>query len=76
MGFKHRTTIILAGLTILAGFLLRFVVGLEPVWWLAWLAPAVLLALAYRQQRPNRARAVVLCAALLGASANFPTTRS
>jgi apolipoprotein N-acyltransferase len=51
--------------------LLRFVVGLEPVWWLAWVAPALLLALAYRQHHTTTARAVVLTAALIGASVNF-----
>ena len=30
------------------GFLLRFVLDLHPIWWLAWLAPAPLLAMAIR----------------------------
>lgn len=71
MGPGVRPAIILASLSVTAGVLLRFVVGLEPVWWLAWVAPAVLLALAYRQHHTTTARAVVLTAALIGASVNF-----
>ena len=72
MGRDARPAIILACLSVIAGFLLRFVVGLEPIWWLAWIAPALLLAIAWRQQHTVVARAVVLPAALIGASANFP----
>lgn len=71
MGAGVRTAIILACLSVTAGFLLRFVVGLEPIWWLAWIAPALLIALAWRQPRTAVARAVVLPAVLIGASANF-----
>ena len=52
------------------GFLLRFVLDLHPIWWLAWLAPAPLLAMAIRFS-PNRARWAVPFAALIGASVNF-----
>jgi apolipoprotein N-acyltransferase len=58
-------------LTIMTGWLLRYVVGLEPVWWLAWLAPAALLALAYRAA-DTPARWLVGGAALIAASVNLP----
>jgi apolipoprotein N-acyltransferase len=52
------------------GWLLRFVVGLTPVWWLAWLVPMPLLLLAFRCT-PAQARALVALAALIGTSANL-----
>jgi apolipoprotein N-acyltransferase len=57
--------------TIMAGWMLRHVVGLTPVWWLAWLAPAALLALAYRAA-DTPARWIVGCAALIAVSVNLP----
>lgn len=56
---------------IVTGLLLRYVVGLEPVWWLAWLAPAPLLALALRSDAVA-ARWIVAIAALIAASVNLP----
>ena len=53
------------------GLVLRFVVGLEPVWWLAWIAPAPLLALALSTGAVPAAGLTAL-AALIGISANFP----
>jgi apolipoprotein N-acyltransferase len=50
--------------------MLRFVVGLEPVWWLAWIAPAPLLMLAFRTSATCAACLTAL-AALIGASTNF-----
>ena len=35
---------------IVIGIGLRFVVNLEPVWWLAWFVPGLLLALALRTE--------------------------
>jgi len=52
------------------GVLLRFVVGLQPIWWLAWLAPVPLLLLAFRFNGPE-ARWMVSVAALVGISVNF-----
>ncbi|NEX94413.1 carbon-nitrogen hydrolase family protein [Caulobacter sp. 17J65-9] len=52
------------------GVVLRFVVGLTPVWWLVWLAPAPLLALAFRN-RASDARWMVALAALIATSTNF-----
>ena len=53
------------------GIGLRFVVNLEPVWWLAWFLPGLLLALALRTGNWS-ARGLVALAALIGVSANAP----
>ena len=53
-----------------AGVLLRFAVGLRPVWWLVWLAPIPLLLIALRF-RPRDARWMVYLAAVIGTSCNF-----
>jgi apolipoprotein N-acyltransferase len=50
---------------------LRFVVNLEPVWWLAWFVPGLLLWLALRTDGWT-SRAVVALAALIGVTANVP----
>jgi apolipoprotein N-acyltransferase len=55
---------------ILIGVGLRFVVNLDPVWWLAWFVPGLLLALALRHDGWT-SRALVALAALIGVSANF-----
>lgn len=57
-------------LALAGGIAMRFAFGLEPVWWLAWLAPVPLLVAALRS---GRLEAVVLVslAGLLAASANF-----
>ncbi|MBC6983192.1 nitrilase-related carbon-nitrogen hydrolase [Caulobacter sp. 17J80-11] len=59
---------------IAVGVVLRFVVGLTPVWWLVWLAPAPLLALAFRN-RPGDARWMVALAAVIATSTNFAYLR-
>lgn len=71
MGFNWFPTIKLVALSIVAGIGLRFVIGLEPIWWLAWLAPAPLLAIAFRQDNKRIARALVATAALVATSVNF-----
>jgi apolipoprotein N-acyltransferase len=53
------------------GIGLRFVVNLEPVWWLAWILPGLLLALALRTDNWT-ARGLVALAALIGVSVNAP----
>jgi apolipoprotein N-acyltransferase len=53
------------------GIALRYAMGLDPVWWMAWLAPVPLLALALRSSTVQARRTTVL-AALVGASANLP----
>jgi apolipoprotein N-acyltransferase len=52
------------------GIVLRFVVGLEPLWWLAWIAPVPLLVLAFRSSATSAAWLTAL-ATLIGVSANF-----
>ena len=52
------------------GLALRLVVGLQPIWWLAWIAPAPLLVLAFASSAAA-ARWLTLLAALIGASVNF-----
>ena len=53
------------------GIALRFVVNLEPVWWLAWFVPGLLLALALRTEGWT-SRGLVALAALIGVTANVP----
>jgi len=50
---------------------LRFVVNLEPVWWMAWVLPGMLLALSLRAEAWT-ARGLIVLAALIGTSANLP----
>lgn len=50
--------------------MLRDVLGLEPLWWLAWIAPAPLLALALRSSRLDACWITAL-AALIGLSGNL-----
>jgi apolipoprotein N-acyltransferase len=57
---------------ILIGWALRYVVGLEPVWWMVWLAPAPLLVLAFRAPGVASAGGLTLLAALVGTSVNLP----
>ncbi len=52
------------------GILLRFVVGLTPVWWMVWIAPAPLLLLALHSNQ-REARWLVALAVLIGISGNF-----
>ena len=56
---------------VLIGIALRFVVNLEPAWWLAWFAPGLLLALALRTEGWT-SRGVVALAVLIGVTANTP----
>jgi len=59
------------GAAVVIGIGLRFVVNLEPQWWLAWILPGLLLVLALRTGNWT-ARGLVLLAALIGHSANVP----
>ena len=56
--------------SIACGLILRYVVGLHPVWWAVWLAPALLLVLGLRFSLRD-ARWMVSLAALTAASVNF-----
>jgi apolipoprotein N-acyltransferase len=64
---------LLAGMAaaIVIGIALRFVVNLDPVWWLAWFAPGLLLALALRFEGWT-SRGLVFLAALIGVTSNTP----
>jgi len=58
------------GLALASGLALRYAFGLEPVWWLAWLAPLPLLVAAWRS--PARAAfALALLAGLIASSGNL-----
>ncbi len=66
----NRTSLLQIGAALLLGFGLRFVVDLEPLWWLAWLVPGLVLALALRTGGWT-SRGLVAIAALIGLSANL-----
>ena len=55
---------------VVTGLLLRGAAGPEPVWWLAWTAPALLLWLALKPGAGD-ARWMTFGAALIGAGANL-----
>jgi apolipoprotein N-acyltransferase len=63
------------GAAVLIGIALRFVLNLDPVWWLAWFVPGLLLALSLRFEGWS-ARGLVLLAAAIGVTANFTYFRS
>lgn len=65
----------LAAAAIAAGILLRFVVSVTPVWWLAWVGPLPLLVLGFGADR-GVARWLVPLAALIATSANLSYYRS
>lgn len=53
------------------GVALRFVLNLEPLWWLAWFVPGLLLALALRVEN-GAARGYIALAVAIGVSVNAP----
>ena len=59
------------GAAFLIGLALRFVVNLEPVWWLAWFVPGLLFALSLRTGN-WRARGLVALSAIVGVTVNAP----
>jgi apolipoprotein N-acyltransferase len=63
------------GAAVLIGVALRFVCNLDPVWWLAWFVPGLLLALALRFDGWT-ARGLVVLAAAIGVSVNFSYFRA
>jgi apolipoprotein N-acyltransferase len=63
-------------LAVAIGFAMWFVVGLEPVWWMAWLVPAAFLALILRAASDREARWLALIAALIGCGVNLPYYRT
>jgi apolipoprotein N-acyltransferase len=67
----NRNALIQLAAAVLIGVGLRFVVNLEPIWWLAWFLPGLLLALSLRAG--NRAsRGYIALAAAIGVTANVP----
>jgi apolipoprotein N-acyltransferase len=66
-----QTSLIHLAAAVLSGFGLRFVVNLEPLWWLAWIVPGLLLALALRTQG-WASRGLVALAAIIGVTVNVP----
>jgi apolipoprotein N-acyltransferase len=65
-----RSVLIKIAVAIGTGCLLRFVVNVTPIWWLAWVAPVPLLLLALRCTQAE-ARWLVPLAALIATTANF-----
>lgn len=65
-----RKLVINLGLAVLGGLLMRWSFGLHPLWWLAWVAPAPLLAAVLRSS-PRAAQGWALLAGLIAASANL-----
>ncbi len=63
------------GAAILIGIALRFVCNLDPVWWLAWCVPGLLLALSLRFEGWT-SRGLIVLAAAIGVSVNFGYLRS
>jgi apolipoprotein N-acyltransferase len=61
----------LVGAAVLVGIALRFVVNLEPVWWLAWFVPGLVLAISLRSDGWS-SRGLVALAAFIGATSNVP----
>jgi apolipoprotein N-acyltransferase len=60
---------------VLLGIALRFVCSLEPIWWLAWFVPGLLLALSLRFDGWT-ARGLIVLAAAIGVSVNFGYLRA
>lgn len=69
--FASRSAILVnLALALAGGFAMRHAFGLEPVWWLAWIAPAPLLVAALRSGTAT-ARLLVLAASLIATSGPF-----
>lgn len=63
-------TIVNAALALAGGFAMRLAFGLEPVWWLAWIAPAPLLVAALRSGTAA-AGLLTLLAGLIATTGSF-----
>ncbi|MBB3222366.1 nitrilase-related carbon-nitrogen hydrolase [Pseudoduganella umbonata] len=68
--FAHRT-LVNAALALAGGVAMRLAFGLEPVWWLAWIAPAPVLVAALRSGTAT-AGLLALLAALIATTGLFP----
>ena len=69
-----KTLLLKIAVAIGTGCLLRFVVNLAPIWWLAWVAPVPLLVLAIRSTQAE-SRWLITLAALIGTTANLSFLR-
>lgn len=70
MNSRHRLFLYQIAVAVASGILLRFVVNLHPIWWLVWVAPALLLLNAFRFNA-REARWMTILAAAIGTSVNF-----
>ena len=70
MNSPHKLLLFQIAAAVAIGILLRFVVGLDPIWWLVWLAPVPFLLMAFRFSS-QETRWIVTLAALIGTSSNF-----
>ena len=66
----NRKYILDVALALAGGLALRWAFGLQPIWWLAWLAPLPVLLAALRST-PAAAFMLTMVAALIGSSGNF-----
>ena len=70
MKYQNKLLLLQIAAAVATGILLRFVVGLHPVWWLVWFAPVPLLLMAFVCSS-RKARWLVILAAMIGTSCNF-----
>jgi len=70
MNSRHKLFLYQIAVAVASGILLRFVVDLHPIWWLVWVAPALLLLNAFRFNA-REARWMTILAAAIGTSFNF-----
>ena len=70
MNSRHKLFLYQIAVAVASGILLRFVVDLHPIWWLVWVAPALLLLNAFRFNA-REARWMTIVAAAIGTSVNF-----
>jgi apolipoprotein N-acyltransferase len=70
MNSRHKLFLYQIAVAVASGILLRFVVDLHPIWWLVWVAPALLLLNAFRFSA-REARWMTILAAAIGTSVNF-----
>jgi apolipoprotein N-acyltransferase len=70
MNSRHKLFLYQIAVAVASGILLRFVVDLHPIWWLVWVAPALLLLNAFRFNA-REARWMTILAAAIGTSVNF-----
>jgi apolipoprotein N-acyltransferase len=70
MKYRHKLLLVQISAAVATGILLRFAVGLNPIWWLVWLVPVPLLLMAFRTSL-HEARWIIILAAVIGTCSNF-----